>query len=403
MKTVRSQISGHLKQKMTVAVTLVVLTVWVLSTFYDDGGIHIAKCAIHTINVTTVAKQIQIQYDPTEEQDRFKDHLEIAKLCTWGNEPKASWQQHFHNIFHKYNMTLTGKSYPELKCNATFKPTLMENMDVVLNYQFDISDTHLERLSLDKKGIDELSKPVANPRKYPILVTASSSNHYRESQGLIQTYHKLLTVHPELEMIFYDIGLTCDQRQELMKYCKCEVRTFEVEKYPTHVSEKRGYAWKPVIIQTVLKEYDFVMWVDASIRFKRKPLDEVSLLARQRGIQTMHSGGAICQMTSKISFEYLGETPCLFNLPEIQGGWMLISRNRFTLEYIMKPWASCGLSYNCMVYDNSLGNLYCKSRQTYHDCHRFDQSILGIVLSRLFNQQRHIVDFNVSSIFSIVR
>lgn len=390
---------------------IILSVIFFFDTFPPSGNTELkAKLGVienklYPVNMTNgkATETANRKFYDSETLPGFKDEWNIAELCAWGYEPKETWHRHFQSIFYKYNMTWTEKSFPELKCNATFKPTLTENMDVISSYPFDIPEKYLDELSLNKKGIDELSKPADDPIKYPVFVTACSSIHYTESQGLIQTYHQLLRVHPDLKMIYYDLGLTSEQRNELKKYCMCEVRTFDARKYPSHVAARMGYAWKPVIIQTVLKEYDLVMWMDASIRYNGNPLDEVSLRTRQRGVQGMHGLAAIFTRTSKKSFEYLKETPCLYNFPEVEAGWLSISRNRFTLEFVMKPWVSCALAYNCMVYRGSDRNLTCSGRQTYHKCHRFDQSILGIIVNRLFHEQRRVVEFDVAPILSLNR
>lgn len=346
----------------------------------------------YTITMKTTEKAKQIRYDP-EAVPEFTDELDVADLCAWGQEPKETWNRHYQSVFHTYNVALASKSYPELECNATFKLTLTENMDVVSNYHFNSSDKYLQELLLNKEGIEELSKPVAKPRKYPVFVTAASSNDYLESQGLIQAYHKLLKVHPDLELIYYDLGLFDEQRRKLKKYCRCEVRRFDFGKYPSYVALFHGYAWKPIIIQTVLKEYDFVMFMDASVRFSGYLLDEISLLSRQRGIQIRPGRGAVCQRTLQFTFEFLHETPCLFNFPDVPTGLVSISRNRFTLEYILKPWVLCALSYGCMINNDSYKtwNRLCSGRVKYHDCHRHEQSVLGILVSRLFHKYRNLL------------
>ncbi|XP_069108310.1 uncharacterized protein [Argopecten irradians] len=346
--------------------------------------------------------EMNMYEDPNFVPD-FTEDLDLVKLSEWGYKPKNTWHQHFQNLFRKYNMNWTRNSYSDIKCDEQFKETLDENMEVISKYPLNVPEKYLKDLSLDELGIEELSKPELNPRKYPVFVTAASSNHYKESQGMIKTYHKLLKIHPDLKLIYFDIGLTDAEITELKKYCKCEVRKYESEKYPPHCANKGGFAWKPIIIQTVLQEYDLVMWMDSSVLYEGTPLDEVSLRTRQRGIQAMHGAGAVCERTTKKSFDYLREKPCLFNLPEVEATWIVISRNRFTLEYVMKPWVSCGLSYNCMEFKNSQLYKGCMGFSKFHKCHRFDQSILGIIINRLFHEQRRVVEFDVAPILHLKR
>ncbi|XP_060075562.1 uncharacterized protein LOC132555229 [Ylistrum balloti] len=255
-------------------------------------------------------------------------------------QQETNWAEYYDDIFRKYNIPVMKKAFPKVPCDAK-NTTLTENMDIVSKYQFTVPQKYLQRLSLDQNGIDRLSKAVLNPAKYPIFVTAASSNHYGESIAMINNYHKLLNVHPELKMIYFDIGLSAEQHKKMKLYCKCEMRSFDFDLYPKHTKEKMGYTWKPIIVQTVLKDHDFVFWMDASVRFNGRPLDELRRLARERGLQFIPGSGAVMQRTSKLTFDFFKEKPCVFNFPETTATTFVISRNRFTLEYFMKPWVSC--------------------------------------------------------------
>jgi hypothetical protein len=93
-----------------------------------------------------------------------------------------------------------------------------------------------------------------------VVVIAVSANHYGESQALIKDIHQqLLYFYPEIKLIVYDLGLTNAQWLAMHRYCKCEVRTFEFDKYPDHVKDLKGCTWKPIIIQLMLREYNFII------------------------------------------------------------------------------------------------------------------------------------------------
>ncbi|XP_060070912.1 uncharacterized protein LOC132550837 [Ylistrum balloti] len=397
----RFRLSRYLKRRTLLLLSLTSIALFFVTEF--PPRFQSDNTEDDTLNVGLNSIKKDIVYEDPDFIPDFTQDLDLVKLSAWGYKPKNTWHQYYQHLFRKYNMNWTRNSYPEIKCDKKFEETLDGNMEVISNYPLNVPEKYLEELSLDEKGIEKLSKPVLNPRKYPVFVTAASSNHYKESQGMIKTYHQLLNIHPDLKLIYFDIGLTDAQRTELSTYCKCEVRIYESSKYPPHAAEKRGFAWKPILIQTVLKEYDLVMWMDASVVYEGTSLDEVSFRTRQRGIQAMHGAGAVCERTSKISFDFLKEDPCLFNLPEVEATWIVISRNRFTLEYLMKPWVSCGLTYNCMTFKNSNFYLGCIGNRKFHRCHRFDQSILGIIINRLFHEQRRVVEFDVAPVLHIQR
>lgn len=195
------------------------------------------------------------------------------------------------------------------------------------------------------------------------------------------------TKYPELTLIVYDIGLTKDRVSKVQRMCNCSVRRFPFELYPEHVRNLRGYTWKPIIIQTMLQESDFVMWLDTSIRLKN--MEPYFEKAQRLGFQVLYGDGSIAMRTQKRLFEHLHEEPCLFNYEETQTGVVIISRSCITLKYIMRPWVACALEFGCMDFPNSKNYLQCVYKWNPSVCHRFEQSTLGIITTRLFNNKRH--------------
>ncbi|XP_062616568.1 uncharacterized protein LOC134278267, partial [Saccostrea cucullata] len=154
----------------------------------------------------------------------------------------------------------------------------------------------------------------------------------------------------------------------------------------------KGYTWKPIILQMMLQEHDFVMWVDSSIRLM-KNVDELFNKAYNRGIQILQGTGSIAVRTQTRLFDLLKEKPCMFNYPEVQTGIVVIKRSSFTLKAVMYPWVLCALQYGCMDFPKSEQFLDCTHGSKLSSCHRFDQSVPGIILTRLFNIKRNFVTF----------
>ena len=155
-----------------------------------------------------------------------------------------------------------------------------------------------------------------------------------------------------------------------------------------------------------LQEYDFVYWTDSSIithsktatnLFQRAIHHEI-LVGTTKPNKTVPKSdfqATIAGRTSPIMFKALNEDPCLYRYKEVSGGWNLIKRSKFTLQNIMVPWVSCALQFGCMEFPNSGRLLYCPiGRETkVGSCHRHDQSVLGILLTRLFHKNRDDMTF----------
>ena len=272
--------------------------------------------------------------------------------------------------------------------NESFRPLLIENMKIVKEYTFNVSNVLLRQLKLDRNGIDDLSTQTGQKSSIPTFVTGLSDNHYGEFLCFLEMVNKLKNdKYPKLHLVVYNIGLSIKNLITINETCNCTVRNFPFEMYPQHVRHLRGFAWKPIIIQTVLQESDFVMWMDTSIRLKNT--DPYFQKAKRYGIQVLTGYGSISLRTHRHLFGALRENPCLFNYPELQAGLVLITRSCLTLTYIMRPWVSCALQYGCMDIPNAENYYDCSNERNISSCHRSDQSVLGIILTRLFNNRRH--------------
>ena len=192
--------------------------------------------------------------------------------------------------------------YSDNPSRGKFYQTFADNLAVVENYTSNVSRPYMKKLSLDNEGIEMLSAQKENNSHPQVVVTAVSANHYGESQGLIKDIHQqLLYFYPEIKLIVYDLGLTKLQLLAMHKYCKCEVRTFEFDHYLDHVKNLKGCTWKPIIIQLMLREYNFIIWNDASLRYNGKQygLKNVFKDTRKHGLQLM--GGGMCSIISRTS------------------------------------------------------------------------------------------------------
>ena len=281
------------------------------------------------------------------------------------------------------------KRLGECKANIPgFRSSLRENMNFVSKYKFNVSKSHLHRLMLDIEGIAYLSSQPGQNRKIPTFVTGLSDNHYGEFLGSLRILNEMKrNKYPKMKLIVFELGLSMKNSIKIRQLCNCSIRKFPFEVYPQHVRNLVGFTWKPIIIQTVLQESDFVMWLDSSIRLNNT--DPYFQKAKQYGFQGLKGDGSISVRTNHRLFDVLGENPCDFNYPEAQGGLVLNARSCLTLTFIMRPWVSCALEYGCMDFPNSKNYISCKNDWKLSVCHRFDQSVLGIVLTRLFNKRRH--------------
>ena len=190
------------------------------------------------------------------------------------------------------------KRLGECKANIPgFRSSLRENMNFVSKYKFNVSKSHLHRLMLDIEGIAYLSSQPGQNRKIPTFVTGLSDNHYGEFLGSLRILNEMKrNKYPKMKLIVFDLGLSMKNSIKIRQLCNCSIRKFPFEVYPQHVRNLGGYTWKPIIIQTVLQESDFVMWLDSSIRLNNT--DPYFQKAKQYGFQGLKGDGSISVRTN---------------------------------------------------------------------------------------------------------
>ncbi|KAK3607186.1 hypothetical protein CHS0354_007101 [Potamilus streckersoni] len=262
-----------------------------------------------------------------------------------------------------------------------FRETFEENLQFIHMYPYGDSIPYIQELGLTGPFME------SSAIKIPVFVTAASSNHFLEVQAQIKNLHNI--VYPNyinLKFIFYDIGLSETEKEMVKKHCRCEYRSFPFEKFPEHVKFLNGYTFKPLIAQIVLNEYGFMLWMDASVRFLTGKLDNLFQMAVKDGVKLILGGLGVGYRTDPLTFKYLGEDPCLYaDKNEIEASFILLYRNHFTIETIMRPWVSCALTSGCMYFPGSQKRISCYNQKGLGFCHRFDQSIMSIILWRLYH------------------
>lgn len=340
----------------------------------------------------------------------FPENWKLADKCDFKTEQEKDvfinhWSEHLQHLTKK-QQTLYNTS--KTSCFEKFYPDFESNIRKVLNYKI------VENAPCFDKTSDNGTYDSDARIDFPVIVTAASSNHYYESQALFKSIHSnLLPQYKQIKVIFYDIGLTANENAEMRKYCKCEVRKFPFHQFSAHVRLREAYAWKPLILFEVLKQYKFVMWVDACIRFRHYRiyngrLEEIFRKTKLIGIQLQQSPRwIVSNHTKPDTFTILNEPECLFDYPELESGWIVLWKNDLIENVVMRPWVGCALREHCMTHPYPSSLRPCSNDLwkflLWTRCHRFDQSVLNIILIRIFNRYRKLIEFDGSRIAQILR
>lgn len=266
-----------------------------------------------------------------------------------------------------------------------------DNLRKIVNYPLVDSTQYITRLGLQEIKIAEVKDD-----QNPVVVTAIQANHFSMAVGLIE---RLTTnMKPKLKIVVYDIGMTRDQRNTVCAGNKCEIKDFPFDLYPSFLEDYLpANAWKPVVIQMALQEYGFVIWMDTAVFLPDGNLQAGIDIARKEGIaagyrKIAHPDINLAYETDSRTFTILGEEPCAFKETyRYNAALLFIKRTELTYKYIMKPWVSCALTLTCIAADHKFYSK-CSGADKYGYCHRFDQSVLSIILNRLYHSDVHKID-----------
>ena len=260
----------------------------------------------------------------------------------------------------------------------------------------------------DKSLLKDVLQEEDNQQKkeYFVIVSAVSSNHFIEAKDMIGSAQKYL---PTRRIVMYDLGLKEDQRKELEGLCNVEVRTFDFDQYPPHFKSLSKYAWKPVIIRTLAHEAEYLFWSDASVRFSKDFETSLSKLDKFP-IKGHHHDFDIIQVTHTDTLEYFNMTrESMRNVSGIEGGLVLYKTNEVTM-HILDLWCDCAMHEECIAPKTAIlipckFNLVKKGSIQYAGCHRYDQSVLNVILVREYGPEvyKEILDSGVETSLKVIR
>ena len=260
-----------------------------------------------------------------------------------------------------------------------------------------------ENIKNGEKTTEQLHQEEERPwkKEYFLIVSAISSNHYEEAKDMIGSAQQFL---PTRRIVIYDLGLQEIQRKELEKFCNIELRRFDFEQYPPHFKSLRKYAWKPFIIRQLALEAEYLFWADASIRFVKDFESSLSKLDKFP-VKGRHHTFDIIQVTHTGTLDYFNITrEAMRNVKGIESGLVLYKINNVTM-HILDLWCDCAMHEDCIAPKNT--TVYpCKYKLVkpnsteYIGCHRFDQSVLNIVIVREYGKKvyKYITDSLVDSL-----
>ena len=223
------------------------------------------------------------------------------------------------------------------------------------------------------------------------IVTAADAKFYR---SLVQFLASLVRhrVDARHRVLVYDLGLTPQQRARLSRrFPGFELRTFRFDAYPAFVGRVRslrddpdhrfgsilgGYAWKPAIVHEVLEERrGIVLWLD-SATVVHDDLGAIEREIEEHGTYAPQNGTArIGELTSPATLALMRAPLEVLDRRFRGGGICGFGFDVPVVRELVAEWKRWALVEECIHPEGAtVAN------------HRFDQSILAILLQRCHDE-----------------
>ena len=136
----------------------------------------------------------------------------------------------------------------------------------------------------------------------------------------------------------------------------------------------------------VIKEHPYIIWLDASTRFIGQGMPYLMGKTKVDRVVVSSTHQMLTKNTLKDTFDVLKEEPCVFRYAKMFNGYFIgIYAGAYEIQYLLKPFVSCALFPRCMVPSSNVSTYLKCEQQNYFKCHRFDQSVMSILMYRLYH------------------
>eukprot|EP00117_Sycon_ciliatum_P040635 scpid62037/ scgid29831/ len=224
-------------------------------------------------------------------------------------------------------------------------------------------------------------------RQFPV-VSAASEDHAREVLDLVSSVNTRMR---HRGIIVYDLGLHTTSRGYVEAMCNTAMRSIRRDFFADLLDNLQEYQWKPLVIYAAFLEFDGVIWADASIRF-RKPIREVALVKHGVGFVGVEEPPAspVGAFTHDATLAALGvQRQSVAKARMAVSGATIWMRQGNVPVLLLHRWMACAFRKDCIAPTGAKRNIkFCRLRERtsghYIGCHRYDQSVLSILLSKVF-------------------
>lgn len=207
------------------------------------------------------------------------------------------------------------------------------------------------------------------------ILTAANEKYFKNLQQLIYSFKRAKEDRNSM-LIFYDIGLTSQQANEIKKIevelnGKLSYKHFHFERFPEFIRpEYNTYSWKPIIIHQASKEYrGNLLWMD-SANCVLKELSPIWAEIESRHTFAPISGsGTLKEWTVQQTLDYLKVPKEFYSKENRAGNTFGFSTKSSVVKDLIFKWKEFALIRECI-----------RPEGANRSNHRDDQSLLTILL-----------------------
>ncbi|KAL9655676.1 hypothetical protein ABK040_002336 [Willaertia magna] len=181
-------------------------------------------------------------------------------------------------------------------------------------------------------------------------------------------------------ILVYDLGLTSEQRKEVLTWKYVELVAFPFENYPTHFKDLKNFAWKAAVMVLALEKYPSIIFLDSGVElWNRLDLIENILMMKnsfnvvQEGLTTAWKCcGTVGELTHEGTFNALGLKRAEYNNKVMcSGGIQGYIKDSYAYTNVLLPALECAKKEECIAPPGSdLSN------------HRQDQSVFSLLIHK---------------------
>jgi len=202
-----------------------------------------------------------------------------------------------------------------------------------------------------------------------VLVTAADKTHFKSLLQFLTSAHKY---EADSFIIVYDLGFQENQKNEIRnRFKSVELRPFLYEHYPDYFNIKINageYAWKPIIIKSVMDEFkSSICWMDAGNIITSK-LTKIRKVIDAVGLYSPQSAGSVKEWTHPKTLAYLNASNQLLEKINLCASCVCVNYHNHHARRLINQWADYALKKDCIAPNGS-------DRSN----HRQDQAVLTLL------------------------